>query len=278
MLRLGTYAKETNHMTEEDRDKVEAWLEDNGYEAYADYRDEVPVEAVTALLQGDTDTFYAAFDEVERGTFEYADFTYLKDKCISALGLDPDIKDDPEFDEVFMENVWIDMGDYIKTASRNTRLHITATPYTGEPLKPGERLFEEDQDDRLFLFPHGYCSEDENERRRKKLSDVLGVMFPEEAETVYEFDELKMLGTLDIADIIENGPPTHITLGPDVPNELVTHNAVNGSGGCGIVRPTKTVTLPAMFQVDNEDRYGVDSVFGFVGEVWAKPLPASRVE
>jgi hypothetical protein len=186
------------------------------------------------------------------------------------------VKEDEDFIEAFDEGKWLDMSDWIKTAARNTRLHITATPYTGEPLKPGERIFEEDQDERLFLFPHGYCSDEENERRRQKLMDVLGDT-PDGDSNMYEFDELKVLGTLSIADILEHGAPTHITIGPDTDNEMLAHNSVNGSGGMGSIKPTKTVTLPAMFEVD-EPRYGVDAVYGFVGEVWSRELPAKRLE
>lgn len=266
-------------MTEEDQARVETWLQENGYTLYADRGEELPVKVVAGLLKGSVEELDNFLCEVEENAYPYLDFDYHKDSCIAALKLPDDIREDEDFDETFIENVWIDTSDYLDTLARyTTGIHITATPYTGELLEAGKTIFEEDQDERLFLFPHSYCGEEENERRRKKLSDVLGIMFPEEAETVYEFDELKMLGTLDIPDLIKNGPPTHITLGPDVPNELITHNSVNGSGGLGVIKPTKTVTLPAMFQVDNEDRYGVDSVFGFVGEVWAKPLPASKGE
>jgi hypothetical protein len=263
-------------MKKKDLERVEEWLENNGYEVYADRNDELPTEGVAELLQGNDEKFNDAISDIESNFWDYIEWDSHKDDCISALGLDEDVKEDADFIEAFDEGKWLDMSDWIKSAARNTRLHITATPYTGEPLKPGERLFEEDQDERLFLFPHGYCSDEENDRRRQKLMDVLGVT-PDGDSNMYEFDELKVLGTLDIADIIANGPPTHITIGPDTPNEMLAHNAVNGSGGMGEIKPTKTVTLPAMFEVD-QPRYGVDAVYGFVGEVWARPLPASRVE
>lgn len=270
-------------MWSETLDKAAAWLQENGDEAYADYRDELPVEAIAELLQGNREAFDEELCRIQDHFYMYQEeesWSYLRDKLTAHLGIDEeDLSEEQraELQEVFEENRWIDISDWIKSAARNTRIHVTATPYSPPLLKPGERpIFEEDQDERLFLFPHGYCSDEENERRRKKLIEVLGIMYPEEAETCYEFDELKMLGTLDVLDLIENGPPTHITIGPDIPNELITHNSVNGSGGLGNIKPTKTVTLPAMFEVDNDAHYGVDSVFGFVGEVWAKELPASR--
>jgi hypothetical protein len=257
--------------------RVAEWLEKNGYTVYADYRDELPIEAVSALLEGDDEAFSEKLCEVTDSFFEYADWDSHRDDLITALGLSDDIREDEDFEEAFEEGRWIDDSEWIKTAARNTRLHITATPHTGEALKSGERIFEEDQDERLLLFPHGYCSPEENERRAKKLAEVIGMETPEDAETCYEFDEMKILGTLNVADLIENGPPTHIRISPEMTNEIVTHNAVNGSGGLGTIKPTKTILLPAIFEVDNGNRYGVDAVFGFVGEVWAKELPVERV-
>lgn len=265
-------------MDQQTLDQAAKWLEENGCEAYADYRDELPEAAVTALLAGNQEAFDEAIWEVERHFWDYMDWDWHRDQMIAALGLDPEeAKEDADLEEVFDENKWIDMSDWIDSAARNTRVHITATPYTGEPLKAGDRpIFEEDQDKRLFLFPHSYCGEEENARRTAKLRDVLG-WEPTEDDNMYEFDELKVLGTLDLRDIIKNGMPTHITIGPDTRNEMLAHNSVNGSGGMGSIQPTKEVTLPAMFEVD-QPRYGVDAVYGFVGEVWARELPATRVE
>jgi len=264
-------------LTEQDLDKVRGWLEENGYEVYADYRDELPESAVTALIAGNQEAFDEEIWSIESHFRDYLEMDYHMDACIAALKLDPEVKEDEEFIEAFDEGTWLDMTDWIRSAARNTRVHITATPYTGEPLKPTDRpIFEEDQDERLFLFPHGYCSDEENARRRQKLADVLGYTCDGE-ENMYEFDELKVLGTLDLFDVYQNGMPTHITIGPDTQNEMLAHNAVNGSGGMGSIKPTKTVTLPAMFEVD-QPRYGVDAVYGFVGEVWARELPATRLE
>jgi hypothetical protein len=264
-------------MRKRDIERVERWVEANGYEVYADYRDELPEAFVTALLAGNQEAADEAIYELESHYRDYLELDYYMDNCISALKLDAKVKDDQAFIDAINENVWLDMADWIRTAARNTRVHITATPYTGEPLKPGDRpIFEEDQDERLFLFPHSYCSDEENERRRQKLLDVLGYTCDGE-ENMYEFDELKVLGTLDLFDIYENGMPTHITIGPDTPNEMLGHNAVNGSGGMGSIKPTKEATLPAMFELD-QPRYGVDAVYGFVGEVWARELPATRLE
>lgn len=260
-------------MDQQTLDKAAAWLEENGYTVYADYRDELPEDAVEALLAGNEEAFGDAISEVESHFWDYTDWDYHKSQLLSALGLsEEDVEEDEEFEEVFEEGRWLDMSDWIDSAARNTRVHITATPYTGEPLKPGQRIFEEDQDERLFLFPHGNLTNEENDRRCKKLADVLGVT-PDGDSNMYEFDELKVLGTLDLRDVIKNGMPTHITIGPETRNEMLAHNAVNGSGGCGSIHPTKEATLPAMFEVD-QPRYGVDAVYGFVGEVWAKELPA----
>jgi hypothetical protein len=258
-------------------DKAATWLEENGYEVYADYRDELPTEGIADLLKGNDEKFNDSISEVESNYYPYIEWDSHRDALLAHLGLtSEDVEGDEEFQQVFEEGCWLDMSGWIKTAARNTRLHITATPYTGEPLKPGERIFEEDQDERLFLFPHSYCSDEENERRRVKLMDVLGIT-PDDDSNMYEFDELKVLGTLSIADILEHGAPTHITIGPDTDNEMLAHNSVNGSGGMGSIKPTKEATLPAMFEVD-EPRYGVDAVYGFVGEVWSRELPAKRLE
>lgn len=264
-------------MDQETLNKAEIWLENNGYETYADRNDELPESAVAALLAGDEEKFGDEISSIESNFWDYIDWSYHKQQLLSHLGLsEEDVEDDEEFEEAFEEGRWLDMADWIKSAARNTRVKVTATPYTGDPLKPGERLFEEDQDERLFLFPHGYCSDEENERRRVKLMDVLGIT-PDGDSNMYEFDELKVLGTLDLFDIYENGMPTHITIGPDTPNEMLAHNAVNGSGGMGSIKPTKEATLPAMFEAD-QPRYGVDAVYGFVGEVWSRELPAKRLE
>lgn len=264
-------------MNDDDLNKAAKWLEENGYEAYADYRDELPEYAVNALIAGNQEAFDEAMSEVEQHFHQYADRDWHRDQMIVALGFDPETaKADADLEVIFDLNFWIDLSDWIDTAARNTRVRITATPYTGDLLEPGKRIFEEDQDERLFLFPHSYCSDEENERRAAKLRDVLGYE-PTDDDNMYEFDELKVLGTLDLRDIIKNGMPTHITIGPDTRNEMLAHNTVNGSGGMGSIQPTKEVTLPAMFEVDMP-RYGVQAVYEFVGEVWARELPAVRLD
>jgi hypothetical protein len=252
--------------------RVSDYLAEHGYTVYADYRDEIPAEWIADLLDGKREAFDEKVSDMAFDWLPYVEWDDWRDTIFSALKLPDDLKGDPELDELIREETWIDTTDWLKTAARNTRLNFTATPHMPPPLKPGERLFEEDQDERLFLFPHGNLTNTENERRERQLADVLGIT-PDEDSAMYEFDELKVLGRLDVMELIEKGPPTHITLSPDMPNTLVTHNAVNGSGGCGEPVITKTATLPAMFEID-QPRYGVDAVFGFVGEVWAQELPA----
>lgn len=260
-------------MSSFDRDAVLAWLGENGYTVYADYRDEIPSEWVQFLLDGEKEKLA---EKVHDLSFHYRDSdsaSYHADQCIEKLGLDKSLKDNDEFMDLVRDEMWFDMDGWLSTAARNTRLNFTATPHSGEP---GDKMFEEDQDERLFLFPHGHLSEDENERRRKKLNELFGIE-PDGDSNMYEFDELKVLGRLDINELIEKGPPTYIVISPDMRNTIVSHNSVNGSGGLGDLKPTKTAKLPAMFQID-EPRYGVDAVFGFVGEVWAEPLPAEWEE
>lgn len=257
------------------RDAVIKWMGENPYELYAHYDDELPVELIAKLLDRDPEALNEYENELIDNNWMYVEWDNVRSDLISALNISDEVAESDDFDELFDECKSISTGDYIETVARNTRLHIVATPYIGAP---GEYHFEEDQEDCLLLFPHGHLYEEENERRAKQLLDVLGVENPAEAETCYEFDTLKVMGSIDLADLIENGPPTHITFGPDDIDNIVTHNRVNGSGGCGTVRLTKTVTLPAMFRVDDGDSYGVDSVFGFVGEVWRRPLKAERKE
>lgn len=260
-------------MEDATRNAIVAWCEANPYTLYADYRDEVPAEVVAGVLNGDEDAVGKWLSEVEDGAWPYIEW----DDTFAELRRDVefDDADEEEAREVFDESRWIDTSDYLDTTARYTRLHIVATPYIGAP---GQYLSEEDQPEELFQFPHAYCPDGESERRAAQLREVFGIENPEEAEVCYEFDTLKVIGSLNIADVLKNGAPTHITISPAMIDNIVTHNRVNGSGGCGTVRVTKTVTLPAMFRVDDGDRYGVDSVFGFVGEVWRKDLHDSREE
>lgn len=252
------------------------WCDDNPYTVYADYRDELSEDVVRALLEGDREPLHDLLDEVGMNALDYADWDDLFADMARDLKLgDLDEDDEEEAKDILRENLSADTWGWAKSAANNTRLHFTAMPYVGEP---GQRLFEEDQDERLFLFPHAYCGEEENERRATMLRANLGILFPEEAETCYEFDTLKVIGRIDIADLLEEGVPTHITFGPNDSDNLFTHNEVNGSGGLGTIKLDREVTFPAVFKLDSGNRYGVDAVYGLVGEVWAKPLRWTREE
>lgn len=260
-------------MDETTRAAISEWLENNPHKLYADYRDEIPTETVQALLEGKRDALADFESEIIDNAWSYVEWDDLVFAMSRELALPDAITESEEFQELFEEGRWVDAGEWLETAARSTRLHIVATPHLAIP---GASLFEEDQSEALFLFPHGYCGEEENARRAKQLADVLGIENPDEAETCYEFDTLKIIGTLSIADVLLNGAPTHITIGPDDVDQLFTHNRVNGSGGLGTVRPTKTVTLPALFRVGDGDRYGVDAVYGLTGGPWRYELKASR--
>lgn len=255
---------------------ISEWLQNNPYKVYAcSYDDQLPREVVQALLEGSEDALSDFEFEIIDNAAPYVDWDEIRADLIREAKLGPAITESDEFEELFESERWIDASEFLSDAARHTHLHIVATPHLDIP---GASLFEEDQSEALFLFPHGYLSDEENARRAKQLLDVLGIENPDEAETCYEFDTLKVIGTLSVPDLIEHGPPTHITIGPEDVDQLFTHNRVNGSGGLGTVRPTKTVTLPAQFRVDDGDRYGVDSVYGLTGQMWRYGLRVSRPE
>jgi hypothetical protein len=69
-------------------DKAATWLEENGYEVYADYRDELPTEGIADLLKGNDEKFNDSISDIESNFWDYIEWDSHKDDCISALGLE----------------------------------------------------------------------------------------------------------------------------------------------------------------------------------------------
>ena len=253
-------------------DDMIKWLEENPYEVYGDYRDELPVETANSLLTGSLDPFYEFLDSVEENGLYNADWSSLAQEFYDKFSdqydfnLDEDdAENDPliwpdEVSELFNENKRTDISDVINTCLNNTTVHVVAIPLddNGDP----------------FEFPHWELDDEENERRNKILNETFGITNPSAAELTYSSEILKLCGTIDLKKVYEYGKPSKVTISPKDADNLLCHQTFSGSGNMGTILPTKTVTLNAIFVADAAVRYGVDEVYGFTGYFWSHDINA----
>lgn len=257
---------------------IAAWAEANPPKAYGDRNDTLTSEQVETLL-----TSREAFDEewweVERHCYDYVDWDSVREECLrefrallaDAYGLPEDFKwrDLPhEVDEALMESVWVDTSDLLDTCLRHASRTVNIVAIPSDPNAPGDDC---DEPGAIHL-PHGNLSDEENEARQRYLAETFGID-GWACESMYEHERLKVLGKLDLREVYEKGTPTNITIDPQ--DSLIFHTSWNGSGCMGSPVASKTVTLPATFEVDENRRWGVQSVYGFVGEVWRHTLNAN---
>lgn len=223
--------------------------------------------------------------EVERNASDYAEWGDLKNEMIAEFGerivavypeafdlgiIDIDqieFNDLPEVvQDAFWSNTVVDCSDLLDTCLRNTRCNIVAlvdNPDTTEDPEDG------------IGPPNGTLDDEQNEARVKYLADTFGID-GWAAESCYYHERLKVMGRLNLRDVYDKGRPVEVEISPD--SQLIFHTSWNGSGCLGDVKATKTVAMPATFRCDDADRYGVQEVYGFVGEVWRGELTVTKWE
>lgn len=259
---------------------MSAWLADNPYEPYVHYDDCFSAEQVATLLES-REKFDEDLNEWRFGHYDYPEnWQYIESEMLDefrerifALYRDDlpewlDDADDLDMDNIpadvetcYQENRIIDDGDAIDQMFRNTRVNIVAAvrKRNGEEVNP----------------PHGDLDADENRKRLRYLKDTFG-MDGWALESCYEHESLKVMGKLDLSEVYAKGKPVAITFGPE--SHLIFHTLWNGSGCLGDVTSQKTVTMAAEFACDDAHRWGIQSVYGFVGEVWADTLQVAKWE
>jgi hypothetical protein len=271
-------------MTTDTREKllvdISAWLLKNPYEPYVDYRDSFSADQVATLLES-RQAFDESLDDWRFSHYDYPEsWEYVESEMLDEFRerifdlyrdeLDDSIEEADELDmnniptdveSCYQENRMIDDSDAINQLFRNTQVNIVALveKRNGEEVSP----------------PHGDLESKENRKRLsylKKTFDMDGWA----VVSCYEHERLKVMGRLDLAEVYEKGKPVAITIGPE--SSLIFHTSWNGSGCLGDVVTKKTVTMKAEFRCDDHDRYGVQQVYGFVGEVWAGELDVAKWE
>jgi hypothetical protein len=263
---------------------ISTWAEANPYKVYGDYRDELGPELAGTLLES-REKFDEEFWEIERNAADYAEWgDHHKELCeefeerIREAYPDEFGDDDSEVEwdalpyevqTAFEESSCVDCSDFLDTMLRSTRLHIVAVPV--DPDAP-EAACEEGG---IISPPNFALDAETNEARQAYLAEKFGID-GWAAESCYNHECLKVMGRLDLREVYEKGRPKAVTITPQ--DNLIFHTSFNGSGCLGDVKATKEVTLAASFVVDDGDRYGIDSVYGFTGEPWSQDITVAEWE
>ncbi|USM11462.1 hypothetical protein vBCbaSRXM_17 [Citromicrobium phage vB_CbaS-RXM] len=265
--------------------EIGTWAENNPYTVYGDRNDTLSDEQIDLLLES-RQKFDEAWWEVEINASDYADWSDLRSELCDTFGeriialypeeLSGTDADDLSWDDLpeevqqaFDESSVVDCSDLLQTCLKHARCYMVATVH--DPDAP-EGIG--DGDDPTIGPPHGDLEDDQNAARVQYLADKLGID-GWAAESCYWHESLKVMGQLDLREVYEKGKPTAITIDPH--DNLIFHTSWNGSGCLGDVSATKTVTMPARFERDGGS-YGIQAVYGFVGEVWRHELNVAKWE
>lgn len=260
---------------------IAVWAENNPYIAYGHYDDTLSDEQIDLMLE-DRQAFDESWWDIERNVSDYAEWGEIHEELIAAFAdrlvaaypeeladwsddnalewedLPEDVK------QAFWENSCVDASDVLQTCLRNASRSTYFLAIPSDPDSPNE-----DADEAGAIgLPHSDFEDEENEARQRYLEEKFGID-GWACESCYSHERLKVLGKLDLEEIYEKGKPTTIRIDPH--DSVIFHTSWNGSGCLGTPVITKTVTLPATFQRDAE-RYGVQSVYGFTGDVWKHTL------
>lgn len=255
-------------LTESDVTAITKWCEKNPLRMYGYYRDELPDDVVADMLAGSLEKFDEWLLECEQNHIDHYLSSYIDEaaaEIADLLDIDteaddwPDVRD--EIDDILRESYMVDASDFIRTCLSNTSPRVVATIL--------------DDDGQEYGFPQGLdCNRDENARRIRRLRSI-GVRNPWRAEAMYCYDCLKIIGTIDLRWLYDElcagcKPLEKIRIGSS--GYAIAHNSVNGSGGCGDVVIRGQHVVRCHLHLDSQDRYGVDAVFGFVGQCWRDEL------
>lgn len=237
-------------------ERLNAWIESNPYEIYADYRDTISDEQAAMLIAGEFAAFDESIREWELSAYDYAEWHEWKSEFATQAGYD-EWSDMPEWLQYHaIDRRWIDSSDMIRTAINNWQGHVTATPIK----RNGD-----------YIEFQGACGQEWDAQSARYLKRHCGID-PRKSEPTYAGTYLKALGMLNLLAIYESQrKPTHVLLSPDV--MTIGHEPLNGSGTMGDDQyKGKARYMPAIFRVDSLDSYGVDAVFGLSGKCWQNEL------
>lgn len=268
-------------------DEIRAFTEAHPYQVYGDRNDELSNEQINLLLE-DRQKFDEDWWEVEINASDYADWSDLQSQIITEFGerimaefpddfAKNDVADELDWRDMpdavvdaFHESTVVDCSDLLATCLRHSRAYFIAIPHDANAPEGVN-----DPDDNGIGPPNGDLDPEVNEARQTYLAEKFGID-GWAAESCYYHESLKVMGYLDLQEVYEKGKPVAVTISPQ--DQLLFHTSWNGSGCLGDVTATKTVTLPATFQNDNGKSYGIQSVYGFVDEVWRTPLTVAAWE
>jgi len=238
--------------------KMYEWLEDNPYVFYAAYDDKLPQKHVDLIVDGEMEAFREAWWEITIDMQSYADTSHIEASFASEFELNSSRDDWPEtIQGIYEDGLQYDTSGYLRTCLSNTRTRIAAKPVK----QSGENI----------LFPHWHNSQAHNRYLNRYNKKYLGIESSHEAEVYYSFDALTVIGSIDLAQWLEQGrKPDFVRFGPD--DFILSHNFFNGSGGVGDIIVTKERKMRAEFRNDETDSYGVQAVFGLVGECWENKI------
>lgn len=257
---------------------IKSWAENNPYICYGDRNDCLSDEQVTILLEDRQAFDEDWFENVELNAYVYAHWPYLHDDCIAhfrdrlieaypgEVDEDSDWSDLPaEVQEAFQNGSCVDTSDLLATCLRHASRTVNIVAIVSDPNSPDD----DGDEPGAIRLPHANLSDEENEAKQAYLAETFGID-GWACESMYEHERLCIPGRLDLAYVYEHGTPNAVTITPK--HYMVFHTHWNGSGAMSTPHSKKTVRLPAKFVVDSSRRWGLDSVYGFTGDVWRHEL------
>lgn len=246
-------------------DAMSKWVEENPYMVYScSYDEQISDEQAGMILAGEIDSFWESMDEWEMNAYDYAEWSCWESEFATEFDFDSWEDIPEEIQEAAQQERLVNCSDLFDAAIRNKTVHVVAIP--------------KDVNGEYFEAPNWQFDRDTNAQIIRNLRKVFGIKYPWKIESMYTDESMKVCGTLDLQDIIKNGTPTHIKIGPNDCDQILFHTSSCGAGCLGSTVPTKEVILPADFVNDEGNRYGVDAVYGMCGSFWREELTAIRIE
>lgn len=228
------------------------YCENNPVIIYADYRDELSSDQISALLERGAESFWeSAWDSeiyIQDSWYEYGFKEYVKEAL-----KDCDISDDDKAADIIQENLIFDFSDFWKSCARNTQVNITLTPINPETDEP-------------FYTVHYHQSFSDMLANARALRKYFGMRDFRKIESCYDHEVLRICGHVDLCALIKNGMPEQWRINPG--DNCVFHTSWNGSGALGDFSIRKSAVLKCRVELDAANRYGVDAVYGFCGSFW----------
>jgi len=235
-----------------------SWLDQNPYKFYPHYDDQLSNAQVDMLIDGKFEVFDESWHESEWHYRQHADFDDIKSEFIKRFGLRHIEASWPiSVQELFKEYRQICTKEVLEHCLTKTQTQIAV-----KPIKQSGNQIE---------FPNYDFPKEYNRYLSRYNKHYLGIENSWDAESMYYFDTLTLIGTVNLKDWYEKqAVPDFVKFGPD--DFALTHNFINGSGGLGDVVIAKERKMRADIRNDKTCKYGVQSVFGFIGSVWKNEL------